>query len=159
MAPRSPSASPPWRRSSARVMAGLFVDRVDRRLASACNFALQAAAVTLMTGSSSVPTLYVASVAFGLGVGNVVTFPALIVQTEYPREHFNRIVSLIVAINQFTFAFGPGALGWARDWWGSYSAALVLCAACEIVALVVVSSTSSLLGRYLSRPSRPAPCR
>jgi len=150
-----------WAGMSGAAINAVIAPWFERKRGRAVSLALNGASFggVVMTWSSSVPTLYIASVAFGLGVGNVVTFPALIVQTEYPREHFNRIVSLIVAINQFTFAFGPGALGWARDWWGSYSAALVLCAACEIVALVVVSSTSSLLGRYLSRPSRPDPCR
>ena len=59
----------------------------------------------------SVPVLYLGCVVFGLGVGNMTTFPSLIVQVEYPKEHFRRVVSLIVAINQFTFAFGPALLG------------------------------------------------
>jgi cyanate permease len=51
-------------------------------------------------------------------------------------------VSLVVAINQFTFAFGPGLLGLIRDWSGSYSAALAVCVVCEVVAAVVI-----LMGR------------
>jgi hypothetical protein len=34
--------------------------------------------------------------------------------------------SLILEINQFTFAFGPTLPGWTRGWWGSNSVALVL---------------------------------
>jgi hypothetical protein len=30
---------------------------------------------------------------------------------EFPKQHFARIVSLVVAINQFSFAFGPSLLG------------------------------------------------
>ena len=55
--------------------------------------------------------LYGASALFGRGVGNMTTFPALVVQVEYSGEHFGRMVSLVVAINQFTFAFGPRLLG------------------------------------------------
>ena len=43
-----------------------------------------------------------------------------------------------MAINQFTFAFGPALLGWARDRWGSYSVALSLCLVCEAAAAAIV---------------------
>jgi MFS family permease len=121
-----------------RIVAGVVIDRVDRRGASAGNFLVQAVAITVMIASSSPFACYVACVLFGLGLGNVTSFPALIVQTDYPKDHFSRVVSLIVAINQFTFAFGPGIIGWARDSWGSYSAALGLCVACQTVAATVV---------------------
>jgi MFS family permease len=121
-----------------RLVTGLFVDRIDRRRAASCNFALQALAVFAMIWWPSVPVLYLGCVIFGLGVGNMTTFPSLIVQVEYPKEHFRRVVSLVVAINQFTFAFGPALLGWARDRWGSYSVALGLCLVCEAAAAVIV---------------------
>jgi len=121
-----------------RLVTGMFVDRIDRRRAASCNFALQALAVFAMIRWPSVPVLYLGCVIFGLGVGNMTTFPSLIVQVEYPKEHFRRVVSLVVAINQFTFAFGPALLGWARDRWGSYSVALGLCFVCEVAAAVIV---------------------
>jgi MFS family permease len=121
-----------------RVGTGVFIDRVDRRLAAAANFFLQAAAVLAMIAWPTPAVLYGACVAFGLGVGNMITFPALIVQGEYPREHFARVVSLVLAINQVTFAFGPGLVGWARDLTDSYTAGLLLCAACEVVGGLVV---------------------
>ena len=84
-------------------------------------------------------------------------------QVEYPKEHFRRVVSLIVAINQFTFAFGPALLGWARDWWGSYSVALGLCIVCEAMAALIVvfkgereSASGGASGPALSGSSRPA---
>ena len=121
-----------------RVVTGLFIDRIDRRLAAASNFFLQAIAVGAMIAWPSTGVLYAACIAFGLAVGNMITFPALIVQDEYPKEHFSRVVSLVLAINQVTFAFGPGVVGWARDRTDSYTAGLLLCAACEVVGGLVV---------------------
>lgn len=121
-----------------RVGTGLVIDRVDRRRAAAANFFLQALAVAAMIAWPSPAVLYGACVVFGLAVGNMITFPALIVQDEYPREHFSRVVSLVLAINQVTFAFGPGIVGWARDRTDSYTAGLLLCAACEVVGGLVV---------------------
>jgi len=121
-----------------RLATGVFIDRVDRRLACAANLAVQAVAVVTMIGWPSPSVLYVACALFGLGVGNMTTFPGLVVQVEYPKEHFSRVVSFVVAINQFTFAFGPGLLGAIRDWSGSYAAALAVCVGCEVVAAIVI---------------------
>jgi predicted MFS family arabinose efflux permease len=125
-----------------RLVTGVFIDRVDRRLATAANLAVQAVALVAMIRWPSPSILYVACALFGLGVGNMTTLPGLVVQVEYPKEHFSRVVSFVVAINQFTFAFGPGLLGAVRDWTGSYTAALAVCVGCEVVAAVVI-----LMGR------------
>jgi MFS family permease len=121
-----------------RVGTGLFIDRVDRRVATACNLAVQTVALAAMLAWPSPAMLFIGSALYGLGVGNMVTFPSLLVQVEYPKESFNQVVGLVLAINQFTFAFGPGILGWARDRWGSYDAALLICIAWELAAAAVV---------------------
>ena len=121
-----------------RVGTGFVIDRIDRRLATACTLAVQAAALAVMLAWPSPAMLFVGSALYGLGVGNMVTFPSLIVQVEFPRESFNQVVGLVLAVNQFTFAFGPGILGWARDRWGSYDAALLICIAWELAAAAVV---------------------
>jgi len=126
-----------------RVGTGLFIDRIDRRLAAAANFFVQAVAVVAMIVWPTPTVLYAACIAFGLAVGNMITFPALIVQAEYPREDFARVVSLVLAINQVTFAFGPGMIGWARDLTHSYTAGLLLCAACEVAGGLVVMTGSA----------------
>jgi MFS family permease len=121
-----------------RVGTGFFIDRVDRRVATASNLAVQTVAMAMMLAWPSPAMLFVGSAVYGLGVGNMVTFPSLLVQVEYPRESFNQVVGLVLAINQFTFAFGPGILGWARDRWGSYDAALLICIAWQLAAAAVV---------------------
>ncbi|BBK33990.1 sugar phosphate permease [Stella humosa] len=120
-----------------RVGTGFFVDRLDPRRASAVNFVVQIAGTALLL-EGSVPALYAGCVLFGLGVGNLITFPALIVQREFPAAHFARVVGLVVAVNQFTFAFGPGLLGLLREWRGSYDAALVACMAMQAAGAAIV---------------------
>ena len=123
-----------------RLAMGLFVDAIDKRAAACGNFVLQTVAVGLMLLHPGETLLYVYCAIFGLGVGNMITFPPLIVQAEFPPAHFGRIVSLILAINQYTFAFGPGLLGWLRDWSGSYDAALIAC-----MALLITAAASVLI--------------
>jgi MFS family permease len=125
-----------------RTVTGFIVDRLDRRVVSAANFALQMAALGLAVRAETVPEVYVACILFGLGAGNVITLPSLIVQREFPREQFSRIVSLVVSITQFTFAFGPAILGVLRDWSGSYRTSFLFCIVLQAIAAALV-----LLGR------------
>jgi len=58
------------------------------------------------------------------------------------------VVSTIIAINQFTYSFGPGLLGWLRDGYGRYAAALAACLVLPLAAVGVL-----LLGGIRPRPS------
>jgi cyanate permease len=75
---------------------------------------------------------------FGLSVRNVITFPALIVQREFEAPSFGMLIGLSTAISQFIFAFGPGLIGLVRDLSGNYRAALLVCAALDLVAAAIV---------------------
>jgi len=136
-----------------RLGTGLFVDRVDRRAASCGNFLVQVLAMAILISAASVPMLVAGCALFGLAVGNLVSLPGLIVQQEFPKRDFARIVAMIVAINQFAFAFGPALLGRLQQPDGSYTRALVACLFMEVSAAVIV------LLPALARPrSRAAVC-
>ena len=90
-------------------------------------------------GVQSLPApVYAGCVLLGLSVGNMVTLPSVIVQAEFPREAFGRVISLLLSINQVTFAFGPVILGALRDWSSDYAAAFALCLALQVIATAVV---------------------
>jgi hypothetical protein len=82
--------------------------------------------------------LYVACAMFGLGVGNTTSLPSVIVQAEFPKAAFGQVVSTIIAINQFTYSFGPGLLGWLRDGFGSYDAAFAGCLMLQLAAVAIL---------------------
>ena len=69
--------------------------------------------------------LIAACALFGFSVGNLITLPALIVQREFDPRSFGVLVSLITAINQITYAFGPGVIGLLRDLVGQLYAAVL----------------------------------
>jgi MFS family permease len=121
-----------------RLIAGAFVDKVNRRAAACANFLVQIAGIAVLTMDGSPLALYVGCILFGLGIGNMATLPALIVQQEFPKEHFPRIVSLVVAINQYTFAFGPGLIGTIQRMEHDYTAAFVVCILVEAFAAILV---------------------
>jgi MFS family permease len=121
-----------------RLGTGLFVDRVDRRVVSCLNFLLQALAMALLMTASAPALLVIGCVLFGLGLGNLVSLPALIVQQEFVHRDFARIVSMVVAINQFAFAFGPVLLGRLQQADGAYTHALLACLVMEVLGAAVV---------------------
>jgi MFS family permease len=121
-----------------RLVTGLFVDRIDRRLVSCGNFLIQVLAMAILIWTASVPALVIGCALFGLAVGNLVSLPGLIVQQEFPKRDFARIVSMIVGINQFAFAFGPALLGRLQQPDGSYTRALMTCVIMEATAAVIV---------------------
>jgi hypothetical protein len=86
--------------------------------------------------------------------GNLTSLPGLLVHQELPRRHFARIVSLVVTINQFSFAFGPTLLGQAEAVVGSYRLGLVLCLSAEALAAIIVAAPVVLGGRHQGRGVR-----
>ena len=120
-----------------RLLTGFVVDRVNRRLVASATLVVQIAGLGLLAWAPSVPVVYAGCALFGLGVGNLTTLPGLILAVEWPRERFSALVGLVVAINQFTFAFGPSLVGVLRDWAGTYGPALGVCAALQAMAAVI----------------------
>jgi predicted MFS family arabinose efflux permease len=121
-----------------RVMFSTVIDRLNQRLASAISFASQAVALVIIINSRNEILLISACALFGFSVGNLITLPSLIVQREFDPRSFGVLVSLITAINQVTYAFGPGVVGLLRDASGSYSLPFYGCIALELIAAVLV---------------------
>lgn len=121
-----------------RLLVGTVAERLDQRRASAVSLVSQAAALAVMTQTSSAVALLTACAVYGFSVGNLITFPALIVQREFQPADFGMIVGLSTAVAQFTYAFGPGLLGLVRDASGSYTAALLTCIVLNLAAAALV---------------------
>jgi MFS family permease len=121
-----------------RIAAGFVVDRHNRRVVAALNFVMQAFGIGILAATTERSMLYLGCLLFGAGVGNATSLPGLIVQQQFPKQHFARIVSLVVAINQFSFAFGPTLLAQLQHAGGAYTAALLVCLAAEIAAAIFV---------------------
>jgi cyanate permease len=84
-------------------------------------------------------TLLIAACAlFGFSVGNLITLPSLIVQREFDPRSFGVLISLITAINQVTYAFGPGVVGLLRDMSGSYTLPFYGCIGLELIAAALI---------------------
>ena len=121
-----------------RVLFSFVIDRLNQRLASAISFVSQAVALAVIINLQNDVALIAACALFGFSVGNLITLPALIVQREFDPRSFGVLVSLITAINQITYAFGPGVIGLLRDVSGSYALPFYGCIALELTAAVLI---------------------
>jgi MFS family permease len=121
-----------------RIATGFIVDKFDRRVVTSVNFVVQALGIGVLAMGVRQSSLWLGCVLFGAGVGNTTSLPGLIVQQEFPKHHFARIVSIVVAINQFTFAFGPMLLAQLQHARGTYTPALLICFAMELAAAIIV---------------------
>jgi hypothetical protein len=71
--------------------------------------------VLMAAAGSNVPLLLLGSLLFGVGIGNATSMPPLIAQTEFVKEDVPRVVALVVAVGQATYAFAPAAFGLIRE--------------------------------------------
>lgn len=88
----------------------------DRRLVACLSHVVQiAGSLALLFAAGTDVVLLVAGVLlFGAGIGNTTSLPPLIAQVEFGKADVQRVVPLIVAIGQGTYAFAPAVFGWLR---------------------------------------------
>lgn len=88
---------------------------ISRRSLAAGSYAVQAAGVLLfLAAGESVALTLSAILLFGSGIGNATSLPPLIAQAEFSPATVQRVVPLIVAIGQASYAFAPAAYGLVR---------------------------------------------
>ena len=121
-----------------RVLFSTVIDRLNQRVASALSFASQSVALLIIIHSRHEVALMLAAGLFGFSVGNLITLPSLIVQREFDSRSFGVLVSLLTAVNQVTYAFGPGVIGLLRDLSGSYSLPFYGCIGLELSAAMLI---------------------
>lgn len=121
-----------------RVLVSAVIDRFNQRLAASLSFVSHALALVLFISASDVRLVYAAAALFGFSVGNMITLPALIIQREFDASAFSVLISLNTAITQIAFSFGPGVIGFLRDFSGSYVVPFSVCIGLQLVAAALV---------------------
>ncbi|HEY8611918.1 MAG TPA: MFS transporter [Roseomonas sp.] len=88
----------------------------DRRLAAVGSYAVQVAGSLVLLLAGGDAALMLAGIAlFGLGIGNATSLPPLIAQAEFAPADTARVVALITATSQASYAFAPAAFGLLRE--------------------------------------------
>jgi len=121
-----------------RVLFSTVIDRLNQRFASAASFLSQAVALLIIINLHNGVVLIAACALFGFSVGNLITLPSLIVQREFDARSFGILISLLTAITQVTYAFGPGVIGALRDLSGGYALPFYVCIVLQLIAAALI---------------------
>jgi hypothetical protein len=95
------------------IVARILPSGANRRTVAAFAYGVQlVGSMLLMWVNEQHTALILLSVAlFGSGIGNATSLPPLIAQVEFVKEDVPRVVALIVAFGQATYAFAPATFG------------------------------------------------
>ncbi|ANN80137.1 hypothetical protein BAU07_01150 [Bordetella flabilis] len=137
------------------VAAGVVQGGADRRTVAAAGYALQAlGSAALLCGYPDRLGLVVAgTLLFGSGIGNATSLPPAIAQADFRPRDVARVVALIVATSQATYAFAPALFGMLRDGAAAGGGSRVLMAA---IALHAVAALVLIAGRRRAAPAAGA---
>ncbi len=134
----------------------------DRRLFGCASYFVQmlGSLAFLWAAGNDLPLLLVGVVLFGAGIGNATSLPPIIAQVEFVQADVARVVPLIVAIGQATYAFAPAAFGLIRELTPPTSASSAGAAPCLFIAAALIQGSAIvalILGRH--RKHRPPKCQ
>jgi MFS family permease len=95
------------------IAARLLMRNADRRHVAAGAYGIQAlgSLLLLLADQERTGLILLGVLLFGSGIGNATSLPPLIAQTDFPERDVSRVVALIVAIGQGTYAFAPALFG------------------------------------------------
>ncbi|MBN9047753.1 MAG: MFS transporter [Rhizobiales bacterium] len=134
-----------------RQLVGWFMPaHADRRIIASISLLVQVlGCICLLSTANDGGFVMIAGVTLmGLGIGNATSLPPLIAQVEFSKLDTARVVALIVAISQATYAFAPAIFGFVRQSF-SEEALYITTIAVQIAAIVAY-----MIGHqaYTSRP-------
>ncbi|MBO1540163.1 MFS transporter [Pseudomonas sp. OA65] len=133
------------------VAARLMTQGMNRRQLACLGYAIQMLGTLMLLGLDLHPTVaWIAVVLIGSGIGNATSLPPLIAQVEFSREHTARVIALMVAISQATYAFAPALFGLLRAIFIDPNHAIV-----AVVAAAVTVQVLAMVSFYRGVPTRP----
>lgn len=142
--------------ATASAMGGRFIAArlmsrgVDRRQLACLAYAIQMGGTLMLLGLDSHPAIaWVAVLLIGSGIGNATSLPPLIAQTEFSREQTAKVIALMVAISQATYAFAPASFGLIRASFSNPGEAIV-----ALVGAAIIVQTLAILSFHLGSTAR-----
>ena len=105
-----------------RVGSGWLADRIGGLRTLLLGSVLQALALLLYAGFTSLPALYLISALFGLFQGGLIPSYAVVVRECFPAREAGARIGLVLMATMFGMALGGWMAGAIDDWTGSYRA-------------------------------------
>lgn len=121
-----------------RLVLARFADQLSARSTAAAMMLVAAGALAAMA-TWSVPTMLIAgSALMGMTIGNVTTLAPIIVRREFGAAAFGAVYGIASCVIQLAIALGPSFYGLLHDASGGYGVPLLLAAAIDVGAALVV---------------------
>jgi MFS family permease len=129
----------------------LMTQGIDRRQLACLGYVIQMFGTLMLLGLDSHPAVaWVAVLLIGSGIGNATSLPPLIAQTEFSREQTAKVIALMVAISQATYAFAPASFGLIRSNFSNPGDAII-----ALVTAAAAAQILAILSFYLGSTARP----
>lgn len=121
-----------------RLALGTVSDRLDKRWMAAVCFAVQGISILVVLVTDALPVIYVATLAFGLTMGNSYIMLSLLGAECFGGPSFGAIFGLLSVFVMAGSAFGPFIAGAMADASGGYALPFTLAGLTGIAMAVVV---------------------
>jgi len=139
------------------VAARLMTQGMNRRQLACLGYAIQMLGTLILLGLDLHPAMaWIAVMLIGSGIGNATSLPPLIAQIEFSREQTARVIALMVAISQATYACAPAFFGLVRSAFSEPDHAImaVVTGAVVVQGLAILSFYRGVTARPFKRPAR-----
>ncbi len=120
-----------------RVVLGAAADRIGNKNAFIIGFALMALVLLWLIPVTTVWSIYVFAIVFGLATGGCVASESPLVATLFGLKAHGLILGFVVCGFSVGAAIGPFVTGYIFDVTGSYQAAFLICASLSVIALIL----------------------
>jgi MFS family permease len=131
----------------ARLVVGMFADRVDKRLLTVALLVVQSLAVLAIVLTDNVVVTYALVLVIGFTIGNVYMMQTLLVGELFGMVSFGTVFGLVGVATQTGSGVGPLVIGSLEDLTGSYTVPFV------VTALATAAAAVSI---WCARPPAPA---
>jgi len=135
-----------------RLLMGVLADLFPKKFVMLGIYALVALTVPLLYAAPSLATLYLAAIAFGVGLGGDYMIIPLMAAELYGLARLGRVMGVVLTADGVAEALVPMGVGALRDHYGSYGPGFALLVGLAAVGALAVAA----LPRTLLRPLQPA---
>ncbi len=135
-----------------RLLMGVLADLFPKKFVMLGIYALVAMTVPLLYAAPSLATLYLAAIAFGVGLGGDYMIIPLMAAELYGLARLGRVMGVVLTADGVAEALVPMGVGALRDHYGSYGPGFALLVGLAAVGALAVAA----LPRTLLRPLQPA---
>ena len=120
-----------------RILIGYLADRLPIRFVAIMFFFLEAVGILLLLTASSMASLWVFAVIFGLAMGGLFTLEALLIDKYFGLSAFGAIFGALWAFEGIAFAGAPLLTGRIFDVTGSYTVAYIAFIGTALGAIII----------------------